>query len=811
MSYHLNFIYVVRSLIQLNLGFKVGYAALLNLTILSVLVWPACFAFGMQHQLSSEFTREHVAIAGNSQQEEQAVVTREARKKTVDESPEASTDSSDLDVITVTARRREENILDVPISVAQLAGQRFENRFSGGESILALAGAVPGLYIESSGGRTAPRLYLRGLGNPDFNQAASQPVSVMFDGVPVEKSGLRGFPLFDIANVEVIRGPQGSLFGRNTTAGVVRFESRRPSENPEGRIEISRGELGTWNAEGAVGGPLIGETLAGRAAFLYQDRRNWIDNGFTGVNNVIGGFEQLGARVQLAWNPVDSLSTLLLYQESELRGNSQTPFRANIIGPGNNNLNANFIRDTVFFDGGGNLVSKSDNSGATLQVDWDISKYHTLTAISSYQDADRVARADVDGGFGAGFAGIPNGPGFIPFPVDTASDSTIDQFTGELRLESNFSERLNYQIGFFYFDDRLDFIDLNSVETATPKIVGIGIRSQSIVDNEAWAVFGQGSYAIRDRWDFTLGLRYTEDQKTARFSAPPGSSIIDLIDEVDPISVNDEEISWDAALSYEVGRASSIYTRVAKGFRAPTIQTTVREDPDVTTADSETILSYEIGYKGKVMDLIRLNFAGFYYEVDDIQITAVGGGNQEGGVRLFNANKGIGYGAELDFEYAPMNNVRFTGGFGYNETEYREDGLATSICFSCTVTDRINSEGLAVIDGNRFQQTPLWTLNLELDLRYPLSPSGDLFFFTDWRVLGETNFFLFESKEFNTDRQFEGGVRFGYRNVPQEFEIALFGRNITDEENLVGGIDFNNLTGLVNEPRIIGIDLLKRF
>jgi len=77
--------------------------------------------------------------------------------------------------------------------------------------------------------------------------------------------------------------------------------------------------------------------------------------------------------------------------------------------------------------------------------------------------------------------------------------------------------------------------------------------------------------------------------------------------------------------------------------------------------------------------------------------------------------------------------------------------------------------------------------------------------------LGETNFFLFESKEFNTDRQFEGGVRFGYRNVPQEFEIALFGRNITDEENLVGGIDFNNLTGLVNEPRIIGIDLLKRF
>ena len=133
-----------------------------------------------------------------------------------------------LEEIVVTAQKRDENIQDVPISITQVSGDRLNARFAGGGDILQLASAVPNLHIESSNGRLAPRFYLRGLGNADFTPAASQPVSVVFDDVAMEKSSLKAFPVFDMANIEVARGPQGSLFGRNTTAGIVHIKSARP-------------------------------------------------------------------------------------------------------------------------------------------------------------------------------------------------------------------------------------------------------------------------------------------------------------------------------------------------------------------------------------------------------------------------------------------------------------------------------------------------------------------------------------------------------------------------------------------------------
>jgi iron complex outermembrane receptor protein len=117
-----------------------------------------------------------------------------------------------------------------------MAGDRLTARFSGGEDILALASAAPGLQVENSNGRLSPRFYMRGLGNADFTQAASQPVSIVFDDVPMEKSALKAFPLFDMDDIEVLRGPQGTLFGRNTTAGIIKVDSRRSSEETEGVV-----------------------------------------------------------------------------------------------------------------------------------------------------------------------------------------------------------------------------------------------------------------------------------------------------------------------------------------------------------------------------------------------------------------------------------------------------------------------------------------------------------------------------------------------------------------------------------------------
>ncbi|MEM1411212.1 MAG: TonB-dependent receptor plug domain-containing protein, partial [Pseudomonadota bacterium] len=161
--------------------------------------------------------------------------------------------SNALEEVIVTATRREESLQDVPISVATLSGERFDTLFNGGEDVLALSGRVPGFYAESSNGRAAPRFYIRGLGNIDFDLGASQPVSFIMDDVVLENVVLKSFPLFDVEQVEIIRGPQGTLFGRNTTAGIVKINTRKPTEETNGFVRGSIGTYTTADVEAAVG------------------------------------------------------------------------------------------------------------------------------------------------------------------------------------------------------------------------------------------------------------------------------------------------------------------------------------------------------------------------------------------------------------------------------------------------------------------------------------------------------------------------------------------------------------------------------
>lgn len=735
-----------------------------------------------------------------------AMAAAQQRVERDDLAPQTADADAQGDIV-VTAQRRRENILDVPLSVDTLSGQRLENRFSGGDSILALAGATPGLYVETSSGRTAPRFYVRGLGNSDFNQAASQPVSIILDEVPIEKSGLRSFPMFDIERVEVIRGPQGTLFGRNTTAGVVRFDTRRPTDVSEGFARATVATLGTANIEAAYGGPLVSDTLRWRVSILSQNRADWIDNAFLGEDGAIGGFNEFAGRAQLVWQPDAQSSARLIYQGRSLRGNSSTPFRANVLTRGSSRLNENYDRDTVFYDGGGNQASDATHHSVSLELTHATGRV-AFTSVTSFQTLDRYGRADVDGGFGPGPSG--RGPGFIPFPVDTGTRSKIDQFTQETRIASDLGGPFNFQAGAFLFSDTLDFEDLNAAEPS-PGPGQIGIRTTSVVKNDSWALFGQASFDLSDRLRATVGARYTDDRKTARFGAPPTSTSFALVGTIAPIRLSDDNLSWDAAVSYRLGGNSQIYGRVATGFRAPTIQTTVRTDPDVTTADSETIASYELGFKMAAADDLRLSMAAFYYEVDDLQLTAVGGDSPDGGISLLNAKKGVGYGFEIDAAYNFSDEFKVSAGFGYSKTEIKEPGLTAGVCSSCTVLDPRNSLGRALIDGNPFPQAPLWTANIEADYRVPLSAKAELFIFTDWRLRGKTSYFLYDSVEYVAGTQVEGGLRIGYRSLASHYELALFARNLTGEDNVLGGIDFNNLTAYVNEPRIVGAELRVRF
>ncbi|MCK5749109.1 MAG: TonB-dependent receptor plug domain-containing protein, partial [Oricola sp.] len=213
-----------------------------------------------------------------------------------------------LDVIIVTTQKREENQQEVPVSVETLPAERFSGLQAAGEDILALSARVPSLYAESSNGRLAPRFYMRGLGNVDFDVAASQPVSIVIDDVVQENVVLKSSPLYDIAQVEVSRGPQGTLFGRNTPAGVVKFTTAKPTDEFEAIGQVAYGTYDTVTAQLALGGPIAQDLLSFRISGLYQTRDDWVDNGLTGEDDVMGGYEEMAGRVQLLFTPTDALS-----------------------------------------------------------------------------------------------------------------------------------------------------------------------------------------------------------------------------------------------------------------------------------------------------------------------------------------------------------------------------------------------------------------------------------------------------------------------------------------------------------------------
>jgi outer membrane receptor protein involved in Fe transport len=696
-----------------------------------------------------------------------------------------------LEEVVVTAQRREQSLMDVPISISTVSGDDIKDILMGADDIRALGTRVPSLYTESSNGRVAPRFYIRGLGNTDFDLAASQPVSVVVDEVVQENVILKSFPLFDIAQVEVLKGPQGSLFGRNTPAGIVKIDTVKPSHESSGYINTSLGSYQTLNVEGAFGGSLVEDVLAGRISVLYQDREDYIDNALTGQDEALGGFDELAWRGQLLWTPNDRLSVLGNLHGRELDGTAPA-FRANVIGPGDDNLNDNFDRDTVFFDSGNNNPQEYESFGGSVRVDYDLGNGYTVTSITGYEETDGFSLGDIDGGAGVGPTAQP-AP--IPFPSTTRDGiDDLEQWTQELRV--SFAEGpMNWQAGLFFFDSELEI-------TTDPFFAPPTTVKHT---NESWAVFGQVSYDLSERLNLTVGGRWTDDEKELEALAANFP--------VTPVDVDGDELSWDIALSYALAEEMTVYTRLARGFRAPTIQARdVAFFAPPTTADSETITSFEYGFKSEVLDrTLRLNAAAFLYQIEDQQLSAIGGAGNL--VQLVNADEGTGYGFESDATWLATENLSFGLGFSWNKTELEDDGLAVAPCGSgiCTVNDPLDANGNALVSGNPFPHAPETILFLTMDYAESLGAGGEVFFSSDYARQGKTQFFLYDSEEFQSSGNFELGARLGYRRTDGSWEVSLFGRNITGEENLKGGIDFNNNTGFVNEPRIVGAQFRMNF
>jgi iron complex outermembrane receptor protein len=703
----------------------------------------------------------------------------------------ASTTQPQLETVTVTAQRRAENIKDVPVSVTMLSGEKLDVLLSGGQDIRFLAGKVPSLNVESSNGRTFPRFYIRGYGNTDFSTFASQPVSLIYDDVVQENGILKGFPVFDVAGVEVLRGPQGTLFGRNTPAGVVKFDSAKPNlDKIEGYYSASLATHKTSSVEAAANIPLSSE-WAMRVSTLRQHRDDFVDNTFTKQNDSLEGYNEHAERVQFLYQPSTTFNALFNVHSRTTDGSARL-FRANIIKKGTNDLVDDY--DFTKINTNGLNMQNLRTNGANVRLTWDLGSVK-LFSITGYEGVDNYySRGDIDGG-------TPTGPGFIPFQVQTGGGlSGLKQYTQEFRLESKNPGPLNWQTGVYYFkesgDGYSDNFDSNT-QLQTSHLA-------SHQNNEAYAVFGSVSYDVSS--DFTVrgGVRYTHDQKDFRTV-----SAVNVV-QVGATSVDESKnkANWDLSGTYKLNKDVSAYARVATGFRAPSIAAASASVP-ITVADAETITSYEAGIKADLFNRrARASLSVFDFEVKNQQLTVVGGNSNV--TKLINAAKSKGRGLEGEIEGFITPDFKTTLSGSYNFTKIEDPNLYVAKCAQCTITDPIGANGLVSINGNPLPQAAKWIFNATARYNWPLA-NGNLFVLTDWSYRSKVNFFLYEAKEFTGKALTEGGLRTGYNWDGGKYEVAAFVRNITDKQQVIGAIDFNNLTGFVNEPRQFGVQFRGNF
>ena len=703
--------------------------------------------------------------------------------------------ATQLQQVTVTAQRRSENIKDVPVSVSTIKGEKLDVLLSGGDDIRVLAAKVPSLNIESSNGRTFPRFYIRGYGNTDFSTFASQPVSLVYDDIVQENGILKGFPMFDIAAVEVLRGPQGTLFGRNTPAGVVKFDSEKPNtKKVEGYYNLSAGTHGTDSVEGAVNVPLSKE-WAMRVSTLRQHRDDYISNysdvAKTQKTGDLDGYNEHAERVQFMYTPDSTFSALFNVHQRQTDGSARL-FRANLIQKGTNDFAPGTDLNSIVT----NAVNTQNlqTNGTNLRLTWDLGGVK-LYSITGYEGVTHYfSRGDIDGG-------TPAGPGRIPFQVQTGGGlKGLSQWSQEVRLESKNTGPLNWQTGLYYFNEDAtgysnNFDSVTQLQTS---------HVESNQKNNAWAVFGSVTYAVND--DFTLrgGLRYTDDKKDFITLAHDNVTLIGPAG----VSESKNKVSWDASGTYKLNRDVNVYARVATGFRAPSIAAASASVP-VTVADAETITSYEGGIKADLFERrARVAFSLYDYEVKNQQLTVVGGNSNV--TKLINAAKTSGRGAELELEGIVTPSLRLNASASYNFTEIKDPNLTVAKCAQCTITDPIAANGLVSINGNSLPQAPRWIVAASARYGIPVG-DGEFFVFTDWSYRTKINFFLYEATEFTGKPLTEGGLRVGYTWAEGKYEVAAFGRNILDQRRITGAIDFNNLTGFTNEPRVWGLQFKGNF
>lgn len=736
----------------------------------------------------------------------QAQEASAAGPKPVGAAPGATTQ---LDDVIVTAQRRSDNIRDVPISMSAVDGKAVAQLMAGGEDIRVLAGRVPNLNVESTFGRVFPRFYIRGLGNSDFTLNSTATVSLYYDDVILENQVLRGMPAFDLERIEVLRGPQGTLYGRNSTAGAVKLISKRPTEDVEGYARVSYGRFNTTNVESAVGGALVKDVLSGRVSILYQRQSGSVENIVTG--NKLGGYSDVAGRAQLLFTPNERFSALLQFNARSLNGTS-TLFNGKQVDPVYGALP--FQKLKIALESDRQSDQEANQYGLTLNATYDLGGVD-LTSILSWQSGNLFTVGDIDGSPRQAL-------------INTSRINDLDQVTEELRLASNGGGPFTWQAGLYYFHESLGYSNetVNNTFKTPDGNPGFGAYQFAHQTSSSYAAFGQASYKIADALTLAAGIRYTRDrirlsQDTAFFTPNPADLSADPSFSAPfyaggargPFPVTQPRLSaaressgrftWDGSATYVLTPSVNLYARVARGYHSGVITGQAMFSP-IETAGPETVTSYEAGLKSEFFDRrVRLNLTGFHYVYKDQQLPVfIRDGSGSDIIRLINAPGGRGTGFEGDIQVKLNSYVSVGGQIGYVDTHLHGRTL---------VQDPRSGTGQIDIDGRPFPFAPKVTAGLNADARYPLNAHSELFASTDWSYRSSQEFALtsFLQPQFHGGGFWEGGVRAGLRT--DNLELAFWSRNVASSTGFTSALNVNGLAYVFNAPRTYGVEAALRF
>ncbi|MEM9255807.1 MAG: TonB-dependent receptor [Pseudomonadota bacterium] len=616
----------------------------------------------------------------------------------------AQTSSPQLEEVLVTAQHREESLRETPISLVtfnqeQLEKQRISN-------ITNLNGLVPNFNIDSfPENNSTLRLFIRGVGLTDTQITQDAAVGVYLNNAYIARSTGLAFDVADLERIEILRGPQGTLYGRNTTGGALKLVTKKPDlEYLEFDQTVSAGNQDLFSSKTSANIP-FGERYAAKAAYFFEEVDGYIDN--TGPGGSFGDKESKGFRFDLRADFTDSLIMDYAYDVSKIKYYNYTPQAVfprpsggglddllAIIG----NIAENYIDYSTNRIGTLSTVSPllptdTEIEGHTLNIEWLVNDSVTLRSITAYRELDDKRYIDFSSGSSEGFRinffeatiGAEAGTDRLDLPT-VRPHLTQDQFSQEFQLLGNIGDRWDYMAGVYYFEESADEDSpLHHIFSAFPfadngTIYNYGSEFNSI-DNKAYAFFTQWTWTpdlLEDRLHLTLGWRYSKDNRKAT-RAVLDRVVLDNVTNVAGFTESDFDASGDkdfddssiaAIVEYDLSDTKNAYIKYAEAYKSGGFNI---RDPDEASFENgfeeEKLQSYEAGLKGEFMDRrLRLNSAVFYQEFKDYQYNFQIPGTIQN-TRVFNVDGGEMSGIELDVSVLATQNLFFQASYAYLDSE----------------------------------------------------------------------------------------------------------------------------------------------